>query len=238
MNLLTVRCKEVFAFAQVRDDWISCGDQEVGFSRADRNRARDCGLHAANRNCGAHRKCARLELEDWNSKDSRASCSVHQKLAALMKKKSAHPDFDQTLELLRAHSFDVTPYAGVAGGVLVSKHGVGAVLAPPRPSDDPEEAAAAYAVRPGILVRGEVSLLLDRGYQKFIKTSQYELPATATQLQAIHAFSEELTQLIGAISLYNESLGTTSDVYRYDRLMGREVEDAAPAQPWELSDGH
>jgi hypothetical protein len=142
-----------------------------------------------------------------------------------MKKKSTHPDFDQTLELLRAHSFDVTPYAGAAGGTLVSKHGVGAVLVPPHRSDDPEEEAAAYAVRPGILV-------------KFIKTPKYELPATATQLQAIHAFSEELTQLIGAISLYNESLGTTSDVYRYDRLMGREVEDAAPAQPWELPDGH
>jgi hypothetical protein len=155
-----------------------------------------------------------------------------------MKKKSTHPDFDQTLELLRAHSFDVTPYAGTAGGMLVSKHGVGVVLVPPRHGDDLEDASAAYAVHPGILVKGEVSLLLDRGYQKFLKTSQYELPATATQLQAIHAFSEELTQLIGAISLYNESLGTTSDVYRYDRLMGREAEDAAPAQPWELPDGH
>jgi hypothetical protein len=101
-----------------------------------------------------------------------------------------------------------------------------------------------------VLVEGEVARLLDRGYQKFIKTSQYEFPATASQLQAIHAFSEELTQLIGAISLYNESLGTTSDVYRYDRLMGREAADAAPAQPWdqpsdqlsdqlsELTDGH
>jgi hypothetical protein len=155
-----------------------------------------------------------------------------------MKKKSPHPDFEQTLELLRAHSFGVTPYAGVAGGTLVNKHGVGAILVPPRRGDDLDEASAAYAVRPGILVKGEVSLLLDRGYQKFIKTSQYELPATATQLQAIHAFSEELTQLIGAISLYNESLGTTSDVYRYDRLKGREAADAAPTQPWELTDGH
>ena len=159
-----------------------------------------------------------------------------------MKKRSSHPNFDQTLELLRAHSFDESPYAGVAGGVLVSKHGVGAVLVPPRRADDPEDAPAAYAVGPGILVKGEVGRLLDRGYQKFIKTSQYELPATAKQLQAIHTFSEELTQLIGTISLYNESLGTTSDIYRYDRLMGREVADAAPVEPWdhasELSDGH
>jgi len=93
-------------------------------------------------------------------------------------------------------------------------------------------------VHPGVLVRGEVARLLDRGYQKFIKTSQYELPASARQLQAIHAFSEELKQLTGAISLYNESLGTTSDVYQYDRLVGREDAQPAPEQPWEMADGH
>jgi hypothetical protein len=155
-----------------------------------------------------------------------------------MKRSSPHPNFNETLELLRAHSFDVAPYAGIAGGMLVSHHGVGTVLVPPRDAEEPEDARAAYAIHPGILVKGEVARLLDRGYQKFIKTSQYELPAAASQLQAIHAFSEELTQLIGAISLYNESLGTTSDVYRYDRLMGREADDAAPVQPWELTDGH
>jgi len=155
-----------------------------------------------------------------------------------MKRKSAHPSFDQTLELLRAHGFEAVPYAGVAGGELVSKHGVGAVLVPAPGSKNPEALAVALAVHPGVLVRGEVARLLDRGYQKFIKTSQYELPASASQLQAIHAFSEELKQLTGAISLYNESLGTTSDVYRYDRLVGRELtgrEDAAPApaEPWD-----
>ncbi len=159
-----------------------------------------------------------------------------------MKKKSPHPNFDQTLELLRAHSFEVSEFAGTAGGMLVSKHGVGAVLVPPRRAEDPEEVPAAYAVHPGVMVKGEVGRLLDRGFQKFIKTSQYELPATAIQLQAIHAFSEELRQLIGAISLYNESLGTTSDVYRYDRLVGREAAEAAPVEPWdqtlELADGH
>jgi hypothetical protein len=150
-----------------------------------------------------------------------------------MKRKSGHPSFDQTLELLRAHGFDAVPYAGVAGSALVSKHGVGAVLVPAAESKNAEGPALALAVHPGVLIRGEVARLLDRGYQKFIKTSQYELPATASQLQAIHAFSEELTQLIGAISLYNESLGTTSDVYRYDRLMGRGAEDPAPAEPWD-----
>jgi len=40
----------------------------------------------------------------------------------LMARKSRNPNFDQTLEILRDHSFDVAPFAGVSGGVLVSKH--------------------------------------------------------------------------------------------------------------------
>jgi hypothetical protein len=189
-----------------------------------------------------------LELRDWANKDSPATVTILWvtillEQAARMKKKSSHPSFDQTLELLRAHGFDMAPYAGVEGGVLVSKNGAGAVLTPTSRAEeardkDPDGATLGCAVNPGIVVRGEVGRLVDRGYQKFIKTSQYELPATASQLQMIHAFSEELRQLVGATSLYNESLGTTSDVYRYDRLMGREDADAAPAQPWELTDGH
>ncbi len=42
-------------------------------------------------------------------------------------------------------------------------------------------------------------------------------------------FTEELNQVTGAMGLYNESLGTTSDLYQYDRLRGREVPQAAPA---------
>lgn len=152
-----------------------------------------------------------------------------------MKRKSAHPSFDQTIELLRARGFECTPYPASSGGVLVTKDGVGAVLVPAPKSED---STAAFALHPGTLVKGEVARLLDRGYQKFLKTSQYELPAAAGQLQAIHTFSEELKQLTGAVDLYNESLGTTSDVYRYDRLTGREAAQPAPARPWELTGGH
>jgi hypothetical protein len=170
-----------------------------------------------------------------------------------MARKSRNPNFDQTIETLRANSFDVQPSAAVAGGVLVSKHGAGAVLVPSQPArkgagqqsgdgsgagDEVGLSAAAFAERPGALVNGEVARLLDRGYQKFIKTSKFELPASASQLQAIHLFSEELKQVTGAISLYNESLGTTSDLYQYDRLKGREAAQPAPARPWELTAGH
>jgi hypothetical protein len=154
-----------------------------------------------------------------------------------MKRKSRHRNFDQALELLRAHGFDVAEFAGIAGGMLVSRDGAGAVLVPAPETKDAEDGSAACAVAPGLVIGGEVARLLDRGYQKFIKSSQYELPASATQLQAIHAFSEELKQLIGVESLYNDSLGTTSDVYLYDRLMGRDAGDAATAQPWESNAG-
>jgi hypothetical protein len=151
-----------------------------------------------------------------------------------MARKSHTPSFEQILDTLRAHSFTVKSFPGVPDGMMVNKHGAAAVLVPGKM----EGGAAGMAVTPGILVRGEIARLLDRGYQKFIKTSQYELPATASQLHAIHQFTEELNQVTGAMGLYNESLGTTSDLYQYDRLRGREAPQAAPARPWELSDGH
>jgi hypothetical protein len=176
---------------------------------------------------------ARLECED-DSADSHFTILADWK--AIVTRKSHNPDFDQTLKILRAHSFDVRPFAGVAGGVLVSKHGAAAVLVAVQAKD--AAAPAALAMHPGALVNGEVARLLDRGYQKFIKTSQFEFPASASQLQAIHQFSEELKQLTGAISLYNESLGTTSDLYEYDRLEGREGAQIAPTSAGQVAGGH
>jgi hypothetical protein len=140
-----------------------------------------------------------------------------------LSRKTRKPNFEQIIETLRAHAFHVEPSTEIAG-MLVSKHGAGAVLV----AAADKAAPVAYAVHPGVLVDGRVARLLDRGHQKFIKTPQLELPATASQLHAIHRFSEELKQLTGDIDLYNESLGTTSDVYLYDRLKGREA--AQPAQ--------
>jgi hypothetical protein len=140
---------------------------------------------------------------------------------AAMAKKSRNPNFDQMLDTLRARSFDVAHSTEVAGGTQISKYGAAAVLVPVK------DAPAAFAVSPGALVRGEVARLIDRGYQKFIKTSQFEIPASASQLHSIHMFSEELKQLTGATDLYNQALGTTSDAAL-----------PAPVRPWELSGGH
>jgi hypothetical protein len=148
-----------------------------------------------------------------------------------MPRKSRNPNFEQTLALLRAHSFDCAPHAATAGSVLVSKYGAAAILVPAKNT-------IAFVEHPGLLVKGELARLVDRGYQKFFVTPKVELPAMAEQLQIVHRFGEELKQLTGEISLYNESLGTTSDLYQYDRLKGRETVHAMPALPWETGANH
>ena len=155
-----------------------------------------------------------------------------------MARKSRTPNFQEILDALRAHSFDVAPFNGVADGTMVSKGGVAAVLVPGTTDPKWESGGARLAVTPGVLVRSEIARLLDRGYQKFIKTAQYELPATAAQLHAIQDFTNELNLVTGAMGLYNEALGTTSDVYEYDRLRGREAPGPAQHRPWELTGGH
>lgn len=148
----------------------------------------------------------------------------------MMKKKARPMSFDETLNTLRSKGFEISTANG-SGGTLVSKFGAGAVLVA-------GAEGAEFAVRPGALVRGEVARLMDRGYQKFIKTSQFELPATAQQLEAIHNFSEELKEWVRGKSLYNESLGTTSDRYMYDRVKGREEAGPKAVRPWDSADSH
>ena len=171
-------------------------------------------------------------------RDNAEPLPLSSQIGLAMARKSRPLSFEQIMDALRARSFDITPFKGVTDGMQVSKGGVAAVLVPGKSDRRAEVAGSLLAVTPGVLVKGEIARLLDRGYQKFIKTSQYELPATATQLHAIHQFTEELNQVTGALGLYNESLGTTSDLYQYDRLRGREAPQAAPARPWELSGGH
>jgi hypothetical protein len=155
-----------------------------------------------------------------------------------MARKTKNRDFEGMLDALRAQGFDVTPHAGAPNGMQVTKNGVAAVIVPGESDAKWQSGGERLAVTPGLLVRGEIARLLDRGYQKFLKTTKFELPATAAQLQAIHAFTEELNRVTGALGLYNESLGTTSDVYLYDRVSGREAEQPETPRTWELSGGH
>jgi hypothetical protein len=131
--------------------------------------------------------------------------------------------FDEVLSALRTQVFDVQPVSGVANQILVRKYGAGAILSQAGPPDKKTpHIAIGWVERPGFMVAGTVATLLDRGYQKFWKSPKLELPATADSLQAVHRFAEELREVVGEPSLYNESLGTTSDSYLYDRVKGRE----------------
>ncbi len=148
-------------------------------------------------------------------------------------------NFDEVLNALRALQFDVQPVPGVANQMMVRKYGAGAVVISSKTSTPAEKGVpqigVAWRERPGFMLGGEVATLLDRGYQKFWKSSRLEVPATADSLKAVHRFGEELREVIGEPSLYNESLGTTSDSYLYDRVKGRDVPLAERAKPaWEL----
>jgi hypothetical protein len=141
-----------------------------------------------------------------------------------MAKKDTPRSFNDVLSMLGSQRFDVAPaQEGAKAGAKrtpqafqVRKYGCAAEIAAGL------DGSVQLLARPGWLLNGEISRLLDRGYQKFLKTSHLEIPATADHLRAIHEFSEELKQVTGSMSLYNESLGTTSDVYQYDRVQGRE----------------
>jgi len=139
---------------------------------------------------------------------------------ALMTKKTPPRTFNDVLVLLASQRFDVAPAQDGAkrtpNAVQVRKYGCAAEIAAA------PDGTVEILARPGWLLNGEIARLVDRGYQKFLKTSKLEIPATADHLRAIHEFTEELNEAIGATSLYNQALGTTSDVYNYDRVKGRE----------------
>ena len=137
-----------------------------------------------------------------------------------MAKKTPPHTFNDVLVLLGSQRFDVAPAQDGAkrtpNAVQVRKYGCAAEIAAA------PDGTVEILARPGWLLNGEIARLVDRGYQKFLKTSKLEIPATADHLRAIHEFTEELNEAIGATSLYNQALGTTSDVYNYDRVKGRE----------------
>jgi hypothetical protein len=88
------------------------------------------------------------------------------------------------------------------------------------------------ATRAGMSMGGEIAMLVDGGYQKFFTAaSGAKRPATAGDLNALHDFEEDLKEALGQESLYNESLGTVSTFYLYDRVKDRDR--GVPKRVWE-----
>ena len=147
-----------------------------------------------------------------------------------MAKKTRHASFDEVLSKLGNEHFDVAAAGeGASRGAgrmyRVTKYGCAAEIAENTVDVTDRggggQAAVRLLARPGWVLGGEISRILDRGYQKFLATSKLQVPATADHLKDLHRFSDELKEAIGALVLYNEAMGTTSDVYLYDRVKGR-----------------
>jgi hypothetical protein len=138
--------------------------------------------------------------------------------------------YEDVLAWLRDHGFDVTEAPGTNHRVFLRKYNVSAAI-----QKTPDDGVKIFAY-PGYLIGSEISKLVNRGYQQFLKTSKTEIPATADHLKAIQSFSEELKEALQLPSLYNESLGTVSESYYYDRIKDRDKPAVdRPKRPWEVA---
>jgi hypothetical protein len=146
-----------------------------------------------------------------------------------MASKVEQKTYEDSLNWLREHGFDVLEAPGTSGRVFLKKYNVSAAI------QKADEGVKIFAY-PGYLVGSEISKLVNKGYQQFLKTSKTEVPATADHLKALHSFSEELKECLGLPSLYNESLGTVSESYQYDRIVDRDKpEPERKKRPWETA---
>jgi hypothetical protein len=147
-----------------------------------------------------------------------------------MASKLEQKTYEDALGWLREHGFDVLEAPGTAGRVFLKKYNVSAAI-----QKDGTDGVKIFAY-PGYLVGTEISKLVKKGYQQFLKTSKTEVPASADHLKALQLFSEELKEALGLPSLYNESLGTVSDSYQYDRIVDRDKPQAErKKRPWEVA---
>jgi hypothetical protein len=131
--------------------------------------------------------------------------------------------FEEHLGKLKQAGFDVQREG--PGRAKVLRGGNGAIV---------EDASGGKVKlgKAGVMVGGEIALLISGGYQMFLRTpSGKEVPALAPQLKALHGFDEDLREALGLTSLYNVSLGTTADEHLYDRVEDRD--EPHHPRPWE-----
>jgi hypothetical protein len=133
------------------------------------------------------------------------------------------PTFSERIDLLKQASFTTESLAD--GRVKIIKHGVGAVVGDEGKNQPAIEKA-------GVLVGGQIAVLVAGGYQEFLELSSgRRLPASAEQLRNLHEFEEDVKEALGVVSLYNTALGTTSRKHVYDRVFKRDT--GQQPKPWE-----
>jgi hypothetical protein len=114
-----------------------------------------------------------------------------------------------------------------SGLTRIERNGVASVVAPAGP-----DGAVKFVEPAGIVIGKEIGTLVDGGFQKFFMTpSGKRKPALAEELKEIQNFQEDLREALHLTSLYNESLGTVSNQYIYDRVEGRDSGEYG--KPWQ-----
>jgi hypothetical protein len=138
------------------------------------------------------------------------------------REKPKPPTFAERMDALRKAGFNATPQGSA---VRVSRGDCAIDLA-----QDGNTVRAAG--RAGVVMGSEIGALVDGGFQKFFQTpTGKRKPALADELKALHDFEEDLKEGLGQESYYNESLGTTSTFYLYDRVKDRD--HGVPKRVWE-----
>ena len=92
--------------------------------------------------------------------------------------------YEDAVSWLRDHGFDLIEAPGTQNRVFVKKYNVSAAI---QKNGDDHVKIFAY---PGYLIGGEISKLVNKGYQQFLKTAKTEVAATADHLKALHQFTE------------------------------------------------
>jgi len=148
----------------------------------------------------------------------------------VMSTKVEQRTYEDALSWLRDHGFDLIEAPGTQARVFVKKYNCSAAI-----QKNGVDGVKIFAY-PGYLIGSEISKLVNKGYQQFLKTSKTEVPASADHLKSLQQFTEELKEGLGLPSLYNESLGTVSESYHYDRIENRDKPEAQrPKRPWEVA---
>ena len=134
-----------------------------------------------------------------------------------------NPTFEERLNQLRSLGFAVASRPG--GGTRVIRREYAVDL-------ENRGDRVHIADRAGVLIGDDIGFLVDGGYQKFFRTKAGKTkPALAVELKALHDFEEDLKEGLGQESYYNESLGTVSTFYLYDRVKDRD--HGVPKRVWE-----
>jgi len=133
------------------------------------------------------------------------------------------PTFSERIDLLKQAGFATETLPD--GRVRIAKRGVAAVAGD-------EGKNQAQIEKAGVLVGGQIAVLVAGGYQEFLELPNgRRLPATAEQLKNLHEFEEDVKEALGIVDLYNTSLGTTSRKHVYDRVYKRDTGEQP--KPWE-----